>query len=496
MPSSKPPKDDSIIDITGLSERLTLAAEEPVAKANLFTKISANFYRYETPNLGKMYGEKLGLTTRQTGWLNKFDMPTDAFMGIEAARQATVLLYVTALLAVERQLKMKGTTLVKEIEFLEIKAKNLRYYSRSWYSSASAGHKPGADIYLAAFRQCQNAVRAHFDAGREIALFGKSLAELEPIYQLRIGFAVAELLPAMIAQVPPPDATTELALNAQIPNRWKSGFEKLLPLLAPDPARFVQAVEKLGRQNELNPRGGNLYFEAAKLLVKPDREGALRCYLRYAAHELAYDDARIKPWLKTALKVLFPLPEQQARFEAIMHELEAYQKLEDALAQLPKVYAVKRKKIELDKTAIHAVRNQHTGTVELLNEYLRDEAAAPTTPTKLPKAATPAKAAKPRKSAQKIPKSLVAAAPAATGSFASGLGLSTSQQALLQLFANQQLVLTQAKVEALAKSHGTLRNQLIDGLNDTCYELLDDVLVEETADGYTIYEPYFQKITG
>ena len=48
--------------------------------------------------------------------------------------------------------------------------------------------------------------------------------------------------------------------------------------------------------------------------------------------------------------------------------------------------------------------------------------------------------------------------------------------------------------EAVAKRHGALRNQLIDGLNDACYELLDDVLIEESGDGYTIYEPYYQKI--
>lgn len=48
-------------------------------------------------------------------------------------------------------------------------------------------------------------------------------------------------------------------------------------------------------------------------------------------------------------------------------------------------------------------------------------------------------------------------------------------------------------MEAFTKSHGTLRNQLIDGLNDACIELLDDVLVEETTDGYAIYKPHYQK---
>ena len=79
--------------------------------------------------------------------------------------------------------------------------------------------------------------------------------------------------------------------------------------------------------------------------------------------------------------------------------------------------------------------------------------------------------------------------------FAPGLGLNAMQQDLLQLFAARKLALSQAEVEGFAKGRAALRNQLIDGLNEACYELLDDVLIEETADGYAIYAPYYQKIT-
>jgi hypothetical protein len=35
---------------------------------------------------------------------------------------------------------------------------------------------------------------------------------------------------------------------------------------------------------------------------------------------------------------------------------------------------------------------------------------------------------------------------------------------------------------------------LIESINDTCYEFLDDILIEEEDDYYTIDTNYFQKI--
>jgi hypothetical protein len=50
-----------------------------------------------------------------------------------------------------------------------------------------------------------------------------------------------------------------------------------------------------------------------------------------------------------------------------------YINLDKALDAVPKIYEVKRKKIQLDSTTIKEVQQQHSGTVELLNEYLRDD---------------------------------------------------------------------------------------------------------------------------
>ena len=50
------------------------------------------------------------------------------------------------------------------------------------------------------------------------------------------------------------------------------------------------------------------------------------------------------------------------------------------------------------------------------------------------------------------------------------------------------------EVEAFATGRGLFKNQLIEGINDACYEYLDDVLIEEEDDGYVAYKEYFMKI--
>ncbi|WP_216688236.1 tellurite resistance TerB C-terminal domain-containing protein [Hymenobacter siberiensis] len=496
-PASNNNDDDSIIDVTGLFLHLKEAMRKEIA--DIWTAAPTpprtstvhQFYDYEPPSLGKLYKDKLALTPKQISWLNRFPLPANTFLDIEAGRAATVRLYLAVLPLLEQQLKAKGSTLAQTVKTLDSRTKSLRYYaSTAWYYTPP---KTGADAYLAIFRLCENAARIKLGHKRKVGgLFTGALAELEPVFQEVLGRRVLELLPPLLALVPAPDHATELLLNRQNTSRWKTELEQLLHQLAAKTPALLKALTTLAARNAQNPSLDLLLWETTKRLAATHREAALGYYLRYLHTTQALFRVG-KPLPKNLHKQLFPLPEQAERFQVIANELAFYKKLDEALAKVPTVYEVKRRKIELDKTAIHAARDQHAGTVELLNEYLQDTPTPPGKPAKPAKTTAPAKTIKTSQSAKKPSKS--PATPTA-GSFASGLGLSAPQQALLQLFAAHQLTLSQAKAEAFAKSHGTLRHQLIDGLNDTCYELLDDVLVEETGDGYTIYEPYFQKITG
>src|SRR5690554_5781273 len=94
------------------------------------------------------------------------------------------------------------------------------------------------------------------------------------------------------------------------------------------------------------------------------------CYLYHDLKSKTFDNKQLT---KTIQKSLFKTNEQLHDFEQIVSELIKDKNLDKALNAVPKIYEVKRKKIQLDRTTIKEVQQQHSGTVELLNEYLRDE---------------------------------------------------------------------------------------------------------------------------
>jgi hypothetical protein len=63
------------------------------------------------------------------------------------------------------------------------------------------------------------------------------------------------------------------------------------------------------------------------------------------------------------------------------------------------------------------------------------------------------------------------------------------------MFLKNNFSMPQIEIEEFAKSKGVFKNQLIESINESCYEILDDVLIEEEDDYYTIFPEYFQKIS-
>ncbi|MGI4871575.1 MAG: tellurite resistance TerB C-terminal domain-containing protein [Janthinobacterium lividum] len=465
-----------------------------------------NSYRtryYSTP-LGDLYEGQLQLARKEKTWLNKFTNPANPFLQIVEIREATVRIYLAVMHELEQRSKKAGSTLPKDVRELEEYTRqqefagyrHRNYLSYGYVSRTSAGNKEGAPVYLTIFRRCENALRTHYDTKLlDQDIYFTAIAETDRPFGYFFGDAVAALLPPLLATLAPePDEDLEIAINQQDTARWKPRFEQLRPLLPAQVDQFAVGVYELGRHNERNPLLPTIYLEAARLVGELHREQTIGLYFHYLYYGTRRYPFKPKTFLKRVVKKLFPLPEHLARFEAISQELLRKHDLPSAIDQIPAIYYQERKKIQLDPAAVQAARALHSGTVELLNEYLQDTAEPASAPAKAaaakPKAAKAAKLAPAKVAAPKAPET----APA-TSTFAAGLALSAAQQALVQLFAAHRLSLSQTQVEALAQQHGVLRHQLLDSLDNACYELLDDVLVEETTDGYTMYEPYFQKIT-
>jgi hypothetical protein len=496
--------DAMIIDVTGpdvpLRFALTVSVTEPARTTPVPTPSAVPVeYGYDMPRLGTQYCKKLGLSPQQVDWLDKFWPPQNVFVAIKGCREATVRLYLLALPALEAAMLTAGTALEQVVATTQQQSVRLRKaaqgaYSWSEYDERYVREQAEATVYSTIFRRCENVVREAYGNKRRLAaefsgLDGALGSELER----QVGQPLDALLPTLVATIDTPDEATELELNLQNVTRWKQQLDQLATQLSGSTTRaFVEGVQQLGQRNARNPALENIFFDASKLMAKYDREEALRFYVQYVYHDLNSVTINSKPLAKTIQKSLFPQPEQLQRFEAVVSQLARDKDLAQALAQVPTVYARQRRKIELDLGAIQQVQHQHAGTVELLNEYLQDDleplvALSPAEAAELP-VASPA----PEEEVQLLVP--VVASPTLDSPVTPGWGLSATQQALLALFAEQALVLPQAQVEAFARQHGTLRNQLIDSLNEQCYEHLDDVLIEEDGDTYTIYEPYYQQL--
>ena len=449
-----------------------------------------SYYHYRPPTpLGNLYEHDLRLNKKEVSWLNKFTAPGNSLMQLEAPRGEAVRLYLLVLNELEARCKAAGTTFQQQAKELTEKSEQHGYFNykeRGYVSAAAAGNKVAAIVYFTVFLRCEDVVRQRYGMpmSPEKRYF-TAVLDTANSFERYFGEAVQALLAPLAGTVPLPDDETEQALNVLDNKRYKPHFEKLLALLPADTVGFAAGVYDLCYLNDRNPVMPLIYYEAAKQLGELVREPALHLYLHYLHYSAVRKwNFKPRPLIKRLQKRLFPQPEHQERFEAICQTLLHSRDLNQATTEVEKVYFQERKKIVLDMGMVQAVRAQHAGTVELLNEYLQETPAAPAAK---PPRKTPAARKTP---APKPPKT--AASPAI---FAAGLPLDELQQQLLQLFATRKLALPQAAVEAFANSHGTLRNQLIDGLNDACYELLDDVLVEETADGYAIYKLYYQKIS-
>jgi ribosomal 50S subunit-associated protein YjgA (DUF615 family) len=426
------------------------------------------------------------------------------FIAIEGCCVATIHLYLQALPVLEVELQRGGAMLEQLVAKYQEKSSQLRQsaaspYGWSPYEDQYLRDHIEATIYSTIFRRCENMVREVYGNKRKLAAEFSGLdGGLTLAVEHQVGQHLDALLPDLVATIPHPDEAAERELNLQNVTRWKQQLEGLgAQLSAATTREFVEGIKQLGQRNARNPALEHIFFEASKLMAKYDREEALRFYLQYVYHDLRSVTVNNKPLAKTIQKNLFPQPEQLQRFEGLVSQLVSDKNLPQALSQVPTVYARQRRKIELDMGAIRAVQHQHAGTVELLNEYLQDEPEITETPISAAPCAQTITASEPEEEIQLAVVIVAPAIPALTttsSAFAAAWGLTATQEALLARFAEQELTLPQAEVEAFARQHGALRNQLIDSINEQCYACLDDVLIEEDSDTYTIYESYYQQL--
>lgn len=442
---------------------------------------------YDYWRLGSKYKTKLKLNDEEVKLLNKLWYPSNNFCSVEYCCVEILKLYITVIDELKASYIAEGTTI--DAQFLAVADVIARKHFK--YKNGSQNYKycietTTNEFYSHIFKHCENAVREYYGHKRKINTDTYyTTAEAKTEFETKIISKVSGLLPVLISKVSIPDEATDIELYSQNTNRWKIKFEELTTRYNEKPKEFIDSIVALGKLNKKNPSIENIFFEASKFIAKYDKESALSLYVHYLFHDLKSATFDNKQLTKTIQKSLFKTNEQLHDFEIIVSELIKDKDLEKALKNVSKVYEVKRKKIQLDTTSIKEVQQQHSGTVELLNEYLKDDFEDENNSIK----------------SQEINNEEIKieitqkSEDTSHSAFVSDLTFSPIHISALELFSKSNFSIPQSELEIFAKSKGIFKNQLIESINETCYDFLDDVLIEEEDDYYTINTNYFQRIS-
>lgn len=442
---------------------------------------------YDYWKLGSKYKTKLKLNDEEVKLLNKLWYPSNNFCSVEYCCVEILKLYITVIEELKASYIAEGTTI--DAQFLAVADVIARKHFK--YKNGSQNYKycietTTNEFYSHIFKHCENAVREYYGHKRKINTDTYyTTAEAKTEFETKIISKVSGLLPVLMSKVSVPDEATEIELYSQNTNRWKIKFEELTTIYNEKPKEFIDSIVALGKLNKKNPSIENIFFEASKFIAKYDKESALSLYVHYLFHDLKSATFDNKQLTKTIQKSLFKTNEQLHDFEIIVSELIKDKDLEKALKNVSKVYEVKRKKIQLDTTSIKEVQQQHSGTVELLNEYLKDDFEDENNSIKSQEINN-----------EEIKIEITQKSEETSHSaFVSDLTFSPIHISTLQLFSKSNFSIPQSELEIFAKSKGIFKNQLIESINETCYDFLDDVLIEEEDDYYTINTNYFQRIS-
>jgi hypothetical protein len=242
-----------------------------------------------------------------------------------------------------------------------------------------------------------------------------------------------------------------------------------------------------------------LFSEAIIFIVKHDNETAIKLYFFYLANIISnhkiLTDKRLMALVvkkdieeaKKLLKIEYPIvpklfkfnlslteklfktDEQFVNFGLIFKEYLNNKNIDDVITKIPTIY---RKKIKLNDESVLGIKQQHIETVGLLDKYLGEETDDENTQIN------------PEIKIEQIPEEI----------HENDIKFSQIQKDTLVFFVNNNFSIQQGEFETFTKSKGIFRNQLIDSINEICYEHLDDNLIEDDDESYTINRDYYQKI--
>ncbi|PXV67367.1 TerB-like protein [Dysgonomonas alginatilytica] len=282
-----------------------------------------------------------------------------------------------------------------------------------------------------------------------------------------IADSVRDLIEKEFLALPELDAQQERLLYGEDSKRWLTIFEKLKADFS-DGIQFYEDIKGRVPLSGSVVAKRNLCYDSYSFMLDKDKVLALKFYMHYLDVGSASDTFKFKTITKPHQKILFENETQLKYFQKILKGYKKNENLNKALSEIEDLFVKKRKKVLLDENAIKSAKEDLIGVVGLLNEYLEDDEFAEVKVTP-------------------VMESVVS-------SSSISIDFNIIQIEFLEMFVFQSYILSFAEVDVFANSKGVFKSQLIDGINDLCYDLLDDMLIEEAEDNYILNEQYYKKV--
>ncbi|MBO9691158.1 tellurite resistance TerB C-terminal domain-containing protein [Chryseobacterium sp.] len=478
------PTDYSIIDVSG-------DPDIPINFGNehSFSGTSAeNFnpsYDSDLRKIGKKYRRKLNLNEEQTAMLDKMSFTENVFNEIDFCKIQIIKQFLRAVEYLYQNcipVNKSYPTVIDELSEIIV---CIRYnYRKDSLNYGYTHQSVQTEILNHILKLCENTVRDVYGIKRKINTdFIYNEPEIFHQYHKKIVSKLEIFLTENQYQILDADYKTNIILNENNTNRWKTKFD-LIKADYSNPLAFEREIFRLSEVNIKNPSADAIFFEASKFVAEHDKSCALRLYIHYLEKDLNSPKFDKREFPKSIQKNLFPTEDLLVDFENILNEFIVGRNIKTAVEKVCQLYLPKRKKITIDPEAIRDIQVQHSETAHILGQILNNEEEEETVLKTM-------ETINERESTVTV---IHQVSEFQHTKYSDELHLTDVQKNILDLFEKHSFNILQQDLQDFIKAKGLFMGSTIDSINECCFEILDDILIEEEDEYFIINTNYYKKL--
>ncbi|PWN71636.1 hypothetical protein C1631_003150 [Chryseobacterium phosphatilyticum] len=436
--------------------------------------------------LGTKYSRKLSLNDNQIIMLDKMSFSGNVFNEIEYCKIQILKQFLRAVEYLNKNclpVNKSYPTVIEELSEIII---CLRFnYRKDSLNYSYTYNSIQTEIFNHILKLCENNVRDFYGIKRKINTdFNYNDPDILHQYNRKIVSKLEVFLIENQYQILDADYKTNIILNENNTNRWKTKFDQIKEDYS-NPIAFEREIFRLAEVNIKNPSVDALFFEASKFVANHDRACALRLYIHYFDKDLNSPKFDQRPLNKTIQKSLFSTKEQLSDFEDLLKEFIADRNLQSAIEKADQLYLPKRKKITIDREAVKNIQALDSETADLLGQILNDELDEEQKTVQTGEILNESE----------VIISIVQEIPGyQTSKYLDELNLKDIHKEVLDLFEKHSFNILQTDLANFMKTKGLFMGSTIDSVNECCFEILDDILIEEEDEYFIINTNYYKKL--